>query len=236
MERRRGFRFTLKLLLLAVVIVVMFVYAIHRNSMIQPIDYGGNLNDVAVTVDGDELTLRDLSFYVLYEEMTVENEAIVYNKNNTRDYWNLHANGIFFKSAAKKYVMEMAVHDYLFYREGLESGIELSEDEKETLLESYSDFLDDLLLIQRDSPLYDEELIKDTMEHIAIAEKYQAYLAGRDETTYAGYGYDGYDYKNYLKNHEVKINKSVWERVSIGDNSLSHDSANAINGQEFKDE
>ena len=61
-------------------------------------------------------------------------------------------------------------------------------------------------------------------------------MADRDDTTYAGYGYDGYDYKNYLSEHEVKINKSVWDRVSIGDNTIDHKSANAINGQEYKDE
>ena len=204
--------------------------------MIQPIDYDEHLSDVAVTVDGEELTLRDISFYVLYEEMTIESEALVYNKKNTRDYWNLHANGIFFKSAAKKSVMDMAVHDRLFYNGAIEEGLSLSGEEEEILEERYLDFLDDVLLVQTDSPLYDEKLIHTTMEQMALSEKYQGFLADRDDTTYAGYGYDGYDYKNYLPEHEVKINKSVWDRVSIGDNTIDHKSANAINGQEYKDE
>lgn len=232
----QGLREYLKLAVTIAVIVFLFIYAVRRNSAIEPIDYAGHLSDVAVTVDGEELTLYDLSFYVLYEEMAIEGEAEVYNKKNTRDFWNLHANGIFFKAAAKKSVMDMAVHDHIFYRGAIDEGMELSEDESAIVDESYGDFLDDLYLVQKDSGLYDEKQIYETMERIALSEKYQGLLADRDGTTYAGYAYDGYDYDKLLKEHKVKINKAVWDRVSIGDNSLSHESANAINGQEFLDE
>ncbi len=223
-----------KLLRVSVMVVFMgflFMYAVRRNSMIQPIDYSEHLSDVAVSVDERQLTLRDLSFYVLYEEMTIETEAEVYNKKNTRDFWNLHSNGIFFKAAAKKCVMDMAVHDDLFYHEAKDAGMELSAEDRDILKNSYNDFLDDLFLVQCDSPLYDEELIFETMEHIALAEKYQGYLADRDQTTYAAYGYDGYDYNNYIEEHNIKINDAVWDRVSIGDNTLIHKSASGVNGQ-----
>ena len=220
-----------------VAIAVMLLYLGARHySTIQPIVYEEHLDDVAVTVDGDELTLRDLSFYVLYEEQTIESEALVYNKSNTRDFWKLHANGIFFKFAAKKYVMDMAVHDYLFYREAQNSGMTLSRDEEAALEDSYNDFLDDLFLQQKDSGIYDEAQIHDTMERIVYAEKYRAYIADCEGTTYAGYGYDGYDYGEYLKDHTVKVNDLIWKRIAIGDNSLVHKSASGINGVDKDDE
>ncbi len=211
-------------------VVLLLALGVRHYSLIQPLVYSEHLDDVAVRADGDELTLRDLSFYVLYEEQKVESEAEIYNKNNTRDFWNLHANGIFFKFAAKKYVMDMAVHDHLFYKGALSEGMELSASEKEALENSYSDFLDDLFLQQKDSGIYDEKVIHDTMEKIALAEKYRGFLTERDKTTYAGYAYDGYDYEKWLEGHEVKINKSVWDRISVGDNSLVHKSASGVNG------
>ena len=214
---------------------ILYMGVRHYDS-IQPLVYEEHMDDVAVKVDGDELTLRDLSFYVLYEEQKVETDALIYNKKNTRDFWNLHANGIFFKFAAKKYVMDMAVHDYLFYREAVDMGITLSEDDKKALSDSYSDFLDDLFLQQRDSGLYDEKQIYDTMERIVYAEKYRAYIAQRDGTTYGGYGYDGLDYRRYLKEHDVEVNDRVWGRISVGDNSLVHKSASGINGVDLSDE
>ncbi len=221
-------------IVLAIAALVLFL-GVRHYSLVQPIVYEEHLSDVAVTVDGDELTLKDLSFYVLYEEQRIESEAEVYNRKNTRDFWNLHANGIFFKSAAKKYVMDMAVHDYLFYKGAMEEKMELSEDEKQAVEDSYNDFLDDLILQQLDSGLYDENQIHETMVKIALGEKYRAYLTKRDETTYAGYGYDGYDYENYLKDHRVVVNKSIWDRIAIGDNSLVHKSASGINGHDPKE-
>ncbi len=225
-----------KVMLLAVLAVVLVAFGAFHYEMISPIVYEDKLDSVAVTVDGDELTLRDLSFYVLYEEQTIETEAMIYNSENTRDFWNLHANGIFFKFAAKKYVMDMAVHDYLMYKGALEAEMTLTDEEQEILKDSYNDFLDDLLLQQKDSGLYDEQVIYETMERIALSEKYRGYLADRDETTYGGYGYDGRDYQKYLKDHKVKINHRIWDRVAIGDNSLVHKSASGVNGQESEDE
>ncbi len=113
--------------------------------------------------------------------------------------------------------------------------MELDEDEKQAVEDSYNDFLDDLILQQLDSGLYDEKLIHETMVKIALSEKYRAYLTKRDETTYAGYGYDGCDYENYLKDHKVVVNKSIWDRIAIGDNSLVHKSASGINGYDPKE-
>ncbi|MCR5098240.1 MAG: hypothetical protein K6B14_04755 [Lachnospiraceae bacterium] len=236
MKRQFSAAFIFRAAVWAGIATLILYMGVRHYGTIQPIVYEEHLDDVAVTVDGDDLTLGDLSFYVLYEEQTVETEAEVYNKKNTRDFWNLHANGIFFKYAAKKYVMEMAIHDHLFYKGALAEGITLSEDDKKALRDSYGDFLDDLLLTQKDSGLYDEKKIYDTMEQIVYAEKYRAYLAERDDTTYAGYGYDGLDYKNWLQDHEVKINESIWGRVSVGDNSLTHKSASGINGVSSDDE
>ena len=233
-------RITLRLLLRAAVwagvaACILYIGVRHYDTM-QPLVYEEHMDDVAVTVDKEDLTLRDLSFYVLYEEYTVESDAVIYNKKNTRDFWNLHANGIFFKYAAKKYVMDMAVHDHLFYKGAMEEGITLSDGDKKALEDSYSDFLDDLFLQQKDSGLYDEKQIYDTMEQIVYAEKYRAYLAEKNDTTYGGYGYDGRDYERYLLDHEVKINDRVWDRISVGDNSLVHKSASGINGVDLSDE
>ena len=225
-----------RFIIMGLIIVLLFFLGVRHYNTIQPIEYEDHLSDTAVKVDGEELTLSDLSFYVLYEEQLIETDAMVYNKKNTRDFWNLHANGIFFKAAAKKAVMDMAVHDHLFYKAALDEGITLSVDELKTVNDRYNDFTEDLLLQQLDSPIYNEDVIKNTMEKIALAEKYQGIMADRDSTTYAGYGYDGYDFKRFLEHHEVKINKKIWDRINIGDNSISHRSANAINGQEFNDE
>ena len=55
-------------IILAVLAVIAGVYAYNYHDMKQNIVYNEHLEDVAVNVNGKELTLRDMAFYVAYEE------------------------------------------------------------------------------------------------------------------------------------------------------------------------
>ena len=73
------------------------------------------------------------------------------------------------------------------------------------------------------------------MRRIALAEKYQAQLAkqeGHSYTSYAGNG--GYSNK-WLETQDVTINDKIWDRISVGNITLTHDKVNYINGYEKKD-
>lgn len=69
-------------IILAVLAVIAGVYAYNYHDMKQNIVYNEHLEDVAVNVNGKELTLRDMAFYVAYEEMNVEKQALVYDSDN----------------------------------------------------------------------------------------------------------------------------------------------------------
>ena len=121
--------------ILRVIIIFTVIAAIGVASLLsfqsrQYLIYSENLDAVAVKVDVQELTLRDLAFYVLYEEQNVEEKALVYDAKNSRAFWNIHTNQSFVQLSAKDAAMDMAVHDYLFYNAALENGLALSEDEK----------------------------------------------------------------------------------------------------------
>lgn len=95
--------------------VIAGVYAYNYHDMKQNIVYNEHLDDVAVTVNGKELTLRDMAFYVAFEEMNVEKQALVYDSGNPNKYWNIHTNGEFVRVTARKAAMSMAIHDEIFY-------------------------------------------------------------------------------------------------------------------------
>ena len=63
-------------IILAVLAVIAGVYAYNYHDMKQNIVYNEHLDDVAVIVNGKELTLRDMAFYVAYEEMNVESRLL----------------------------------------------------------------------------------------------------------------------------------------------------------------
>lgn len=201
------------------------------------VDYLASLDETAATVDGEELTLADIGFYILYEEQLIEKEAEIYSADSTKDFWNIHVNGIFIQSQAKKSAIEMAVHDRIFYRAASEAGMVLTEEEKQLLEDARTDFWSDLYDEQKEKLPGTYESINATMKEILLAQKYQSQLAKEMGTTVAGLNYDGYDYGKLLKEeHSVKINKKVWNRVVLGDITLTHDTVNYINGYEGEKE
>lgn len=187
--------------------------------------YSENLDKVAVTVGTQELTLEDLAFYVIYEEHSVEEKALVYDSHNTMSFWNVHTNQAFVKTEAQKTAMNMAVHDYLFYDEALKCGLVLSEEEKEVLEDRRTDFWEDLYDVQKENLPVSYEVLNTSMGKIALAEKYQQKIVSEQGTTYAAYNYDGYDYEQWLKENKIKIkiNKKVWERIPFGNVTLVHE-------------
>lgn len=217
------------LLALLVLILIYSAYTYRQNRT--KLDYFANLDKTAVTVDGRALTLEDLGFYILFEEQQIEEKAEIYNAKYTKDFWNIHVNGIFIQSQAKKAALEMAVHDEIFYEEAMKDGIALTSEEKKRLDDVRTDFWSDLYDTQKERIPGTYDTVNTTMRKIALAEKYQTKLAKQMNTSYAGLNWDGYDYEqSVLPEHEVKENKKVWEHVVLGDITLVHTTLNYING------
>ena len=106
----------IKSIVLLVCVAVVGYVLLNVNFNRDKLDYNEHLSDVAVTIDGEEVTYQDLAFYILFEERKVEEQARIYNPDYTKDYWNLHTNDTFIQLEAKEVVLGMAVHDHLFYQ------------------------------------------------------------------------------------------------------------------------
>jgi hypothetical protein len=216
-------------LILCVAVMVYALLTMGNNRA--KLDYQAHLDDIAVTVDSEEITFEDLAFYILYEEGKIEEQARIYNPDYTKDYWNLHTNDTFIQLEAKEVVLGMAVHDHLFYQMAVAEGMDTLTDEEEQELEyRTTDFWEDLLDIQWEKLPCSEETINEQIRLAAIAEKYQNYLAEELGPSQAAYKYDGYYYQQIMEEHQVETNDKLWDRLVLGDITLSHSKLNYING------
>lgn len=216
-------------LILCVAVMVYALLTMGNNRA--KLNYQEHLEDTAVTVDSEEITFQDLAFYILYEEGKIEEQARIYNPDYTKDYWNLHTNDTFIQLEAKEVVLGMAVHDHLFYQMAVEEGMDtLTEEEEQELEYRMIDFWEDLLDIQWEKLPCSEETINEQIRLAAIAEKYQNYLAEELGPSQAAYKYDGYYYQQIMEQHQVETNDKLWDRLVLGDITLSHGKLNYING------
>ncbi|WP_052169778.1 hypothetical protein [Pseudobutyrivibrio ruminis] len=220
-----------KPIVLILCVAVMAYALLTMGNNRAKLNYQEHLEDTAVTVDSEEITFQDLAFYILYEEGKIEEQARIYNPDYTKDYWNLHTNDTFIQLEAKEVVLGMAVHDHLFYQMAVAEGMDtLTEEEEQELEYRTTDFWEDLLDIQWEKLPCSEETINEQIRLAAIAEKYQNYLAEELGPSQAAYKYDGYYYKQIMEQHQVKTNDKLWDRLVLGDITLSHGKLNYING------
>ena len=207
-------------LLIAVVLTGFIAYR-HRiqNSKIT---YKDHLDDVVVQVNDQKLTLKDAAYYVAYEEKTVEEQAVVYDSDNTNKYWNLHIDGEFVRVAASNAVVNLLIHDEIFYEMAVDDGIELTQEDIDAYENSESDFWSDLTDWQREQLGISEEELDSEMEKIALADKYQSIYAQMHQKEYEAYNFNGEAYEALLSEHEYSVNEKVWDRVEFGSVTLDN--------------
>ena len=216
---KRKLRVTVVLL----VLVVMLAIAARQDRLRkQELIYAKSLDVVAVTVDDVELTLRDIAVYVAYQEKTVQKDAVVYDYEKPHKYWNTYTNQYFVRSLAEKAVRNMAIHDEIFYQMALEEGLSLDEREEAYLLNEQQDFLMDLSNEQMERLGVTEEELCESMRKIALANKCQSILAQSNGLYYEDYNYTGAVYELILAEHKVKMDESVWDRISVGNITVNY--------------
>ena len=117
------------IVLIAVVLVMLMR---NNNSMTnaRPLVYRESLDEVAAQINGEKLTLRDMAFYVGYEEYQIQQEALVYDPDDPNRYWSMRVEGGFMNAVARKNAMQMALHDELFYQMAMEEGITLDDNDQ----------------------------------------------------------------------------------------------------------
>lgn len=215
----------LRYIFMAAVVCVLIYIAKQNFDSRQSIVYTEHLDEIVATVDDIDISMRDLAMYIVYEERVVEEEALIYNRKRTRQFWNVHTNHSFVQSQVKQAVLDMAIHDMLFYDLAIKENIGFTDDDEVTIENVTTDFWEDLLDEQVDRMPVTTSEINDQIRRAAMAEKYQNMKAEVYGPSVAAYKYDGYYYKKILEEHNVVINDKLWDRFVIGGVTLNHTSA-----------
>ena len=149
------------IVLIAVVLVMLMR---NNNSMTnaRPLVYRESLDEVAAQINDETLTLRDMAFYVGYEEYQIQQEALVYDPDDPNRYWSMRVEGGFMNAVARKNAMQMALHDELFYQMAMEEGITLDDNDQKHMDNKLEDFWEDLTERQGETYMEDsyQKLLK----------------------------------------------------------------------------
>lgn len=228
-NKRRKYSRRLTVILL-LIIVALSIGSSWQTKQRQQIVYPESLDKVVASVNGISLTLRDVAFYVAYEEMEVEKQAFAYDAEHPKKYWGIRLNGSYVYAAARNAVIQMAIHDEVFYQMAKKEEISLTAEEKQALAEKEQEFWQDLVEDEKDTRLgVTEEDIAETMRRIAYAQKYQSIYAQMQGASYEDYEFSEDAYTTLLEEQDYSINKKVVKRLGVGSITLNYQNSEKDN-------
>lgn len=218
---------------LLIIIAAISVGSYWQTKSRQQIVYADSLDKVVASVNGTSLTLKDIAFYVAYEEAEVEKQAFAYDAENPKKYWGIRLNETYVYAAARNAIIQMAIHDELFYQMAIEEGIELTDEEQQALHETEQEFWLDLVEDGKDKLLgVTETAIADTMNKMAYAQKYQTIYAALENCEYEDYNFSEDAYMELLEQQDYTIKKNVVKRLGVGSITLDYSDSSSDNKEE----
>lgn len=189
----------------------------------QPVVYAECVENTIITVDDRALSVGDLAYYIAAEEQEMEQQARVYDMENTNRYWSLRLHGTtFLKSEARQLILDTAIHDEIFYQMAKKAEVTLDEEEQSRLESRQYDFWSDLTEEQQSALGVTKEALWKRMGEIALAQKYQIEYGMEHSVIAEDYEVGGEGYEQLLKEHSYRVNQALWQRIPFGNILYNH--------------
>ena len=161
--------------------------------------------------------MREFAVYVAHQEAEVERQAIVYNPDDTKQYWGLHTNGKFIKHAARDAAVSMAIHDEVFFKIFEEWELTLTSEEQQILDNDVYDLWCDLTEDEKVERLgITEEDCYNAMYKIACAQKAQMLYASMENLPEEEFDFSSEHFLELLEAYEYKVEDSILKRLDFG--------------------
>ena len=139
--------------------VILYVKKLNR------FEYKDHLDEVVITVDQRNITLREFGYYVYQIEGYTQEQALVYNPDNPAEWWNTHfssgPDSQFVCDYAKDVAVNLCIADEIFYEEAKKQGLELNEDGDEKVKTDTQEMINKMDSVQMSSTGLDEKIISE---------------------------------------------------------------------------
>lgn len=218
MKKFRG----LWILVLVLVALIYLADAMYNNQ--DKLVYRESLDMVLATIQEEDFTLREFAVYVAHQEAEVQEQALAYDMDDTKKYWNVRTDLGFISQVARDEAMSMAIHDELFYQLYQELNLEFTEGELTLIQNNTEDFWADLVDEEKDIRLgIGKEDVYQTMYRIACAQKAQMVYAGMLALDYEDLDYASEEFLDFLSDYKYEVKDNVLNRLDFGDITLVHE-------------
>lgn len=212
-----------------VVIIVNLILVITALCWIKlsRFDYSDHLDDAVITIDDRSVTLREFGYYIYEVEDFVQEQALIYDPDNPKHWWNTHfsagMDSQFVSDYAKKVAINTCISDEIYYQEAVSSGITLSSDEEFQAAVQAQEVYSEMTPEQITATGINEAIVLDMTRRHALAAKYaETLIENEDMTAYSEdpqklVNWDGAFYlEKVLPRHVTWTNEEVLDQITFG--------------------
>lgn len=216
----------IKGILIFVLVICILIAAVTIYHLKTVFIYEDDLAEQIVAIDGTVITLKEISYYIMEVENTGDEFARVYNPDNPIEYWGVFMNeetsAGYVSDLARKAALDYCIRDNIYYLEAVRAGVELAEEERESVRADAEDYYMQMTPRQREVTQLATEDLELIIEKVTLTQKYMIQLSSQEEDVSVleavTLHYDvGGDYYEDLKNsYTIKINERIWDQVHPG--------------------
>ena len=225
MAGKRKVKKEVKIAIYIMVALVITAVIVLMLSQIHQFNYEESLPEIVVTIDDTNISLKELSYYIMKVEASGQESALIYNKDNPLTYWNLYMNNEsetgYMTDLAKRAAINFCIRDNIYYQEAVKAGYKLTAEEESDLKYDAESAYNLMTNRQRKgTQLYAQDfeiiMLKENLSH-----KYMADLATSDESgvlesIMLKYDVGGTYYEQLKETYEITQNDKILDNVKVG--------------------
>ena len=225
--KKRHVRGLIIFLTLFFVFSVFTVFYVIERSKHAVFVYADHLDEAVLTIDGTDVTLREFGYYIHEMEGYVQRQALIYDPDDPKKYWNTHysagMDSTYMFDYAKKTALANCVFDHVYANDARGEGMLLSPEGTEKAETETGMFFSGVSAAQREITGLTQEIVLDTEMRKALAAEYIRNFASREDVS--GYGgtpaevlsYDGAYYRQViLPKHTVEYHEDLIDHLRFG--------------------
>ncbi|MBP9997207.1 MAG: hypothetical protein KBT19_08110 [Lachnospiraceae bacterium] len=207
--------------LLALAIIASCYVTSERKKASKNYTYSEHLDETVMTINGTDITLKEMSYYIARSEEIIQDMAVKYNPADPMDFWKTHfsagTDSQFTDAYAKSQAEEMCIYCMIMDNEANQNGLALSEDDKQLAADEAEQMFGQLSKGALDNTRLDLETICKLKEKEQVARNYVLLLADTKNISADELDYHGDYYLNTIRPaYDVQINGAVWNPVKLG--------------------
>lgn len=215
-------------------IVCSMIAMAFLGTILSIFHYEKHLDEPLITVDDTEITLREFGYYIYEIEAFVQNQALLYDPENPKHWWNTHfsagMDSQFVCDLAKKVAINTCILEEIYSKKAASEGITLDILEDKQALDEAIAIYNSMNSEQLKRTGLDETIIIEMRKKHALALKYSDHLA--NSLSFTGYseepekllGWDGaYFLGEILPEHKIEMNDKVLDKITLGKITVNYE-------------